>query len=104
LPLPDEIVAVLDNQDATEQVQVNGSLRINWLVHRELFDFDRVEIVQATDEDIERFAVQVGNDTDELRQPRYATMVCTISPDCKLSEGAVRILEQVFGQVIKDTS
>jgi hypothetical protein len=35
----------------------------------DLFDFDRVEIQQATDEEVERFAVQVGNDTDELSDP-----------------------------------
>lgn len=103
LPLPAKVVAVLDSQDAREQVQLGDALRVNWLVRREMFDFDQVEIAQATDEDIERFAVQVGNDTDEMRQPRYATMVCTILPECKLSKDSIRILEQVFGRVIKRT-
>ena len=94
---PDEIVAVLDSRMNTERVQQEGILRVNWLARRALFDFDEVEIVQATDEDVERFAVQVGNDTDEFRQPRYKEMSCTIGPDCRLSENTLRILKSTFG-------
>ena len=61
--------------------------------------FDEVEIVQATDEDVERFAVQVGNDTDPKRKPRYQEMRCVVSPECRLSENSMRILERMFGAV-----
>ncbi len=81
------------------QTPDNGLLRVNWLARRKLFDFDRVEIIQATDEEIERFAVQVGNDTDPVRQPRYAQMQCLIAPQCRLSENTQRVLSRVFGQV-----
>ncbi len=85
---------------AVEQMTDGQTLRVSWFHRRELFDFDRVEIIQASDEEVERFAVQVGNDTDELRQPRYQGMVCIISSDCLLSENTVRILERMFGEVI----
>lgn len=93
------VVALLDNTLAQEQFQHNGVLRVNWLSRRALFDFDEVEIVQATDEDVERFAVQVGNDTDSLRKPRYQQMRCVVSADCGLSENTHRILQRMFGSV-----
>jgi hypothetical protein len=58
-----------------------------------------VEIIQASDEDIERFAVQVGNDTDPLRQPRYRQLHCRIGLTCHLSENSLRVLQSVFGVV-----
>ena len=77
----------------------DGVLYVNWLQHRSLFDFDRVEIIQATDEEIERFVVQVGNDTDLVRQIRYPQMRCQVSPDCHLSENTLRVLRTRFGEV-----
>ena len=43
-----------------------------------LFDFDEIEIKDATDEEVERFIVQVGNDTDAWRLERYSKVVCTV--------------------------
>jgi len=59
-----------------------------------------VNIIQATDEEVERFAVQVGNDIDPFRKPRYKEMPCLIDTDCDLSENTWRILQQMFGQVV----
>ncbi|MCP4397865.1 MAG: hypothetical protein GY801_11285 [bacterium] len=94
---PDEIVAVLDSRMDAEQSQQDRTLRVNWLARRALFDFAEVEIVRASDEDVERFAVQVGNDTDDFRRSRYREMSCTIDPDCDLSENTLRILKSTFG-------
>ncbi len=93
------IVAVLDSQMATTLHRQKRVLRVSWLTCRMLFDFDEVEIRQATDEDVERFAVQVGNDTDPMRQPYYKEMRCLISPGCQLSQNTRRILQKMFGQV-----
>jgi hypothetical protein len=70
------------------------------LRRRQLFDFDEVEIIQASDKEVERFIVQVGNDTDEARQSRYQQMRCVISPDAGLSVNTMRILQYTFSQVI----
>ncbi len=94
------VVAVLDSHMADAPVQQDGVIRVNWSTRRELFDFDAVEIVQAEDEEVERFAVQVGNDTDETRESRYQEMQCVVHPNCQLSENTLRILEHTFGQVI----
>jgi hypothetical protein len=58
--------------------------------------------VQATDEEVERFAVQVGNDTDAIRKPRYKKMRCTVSADCQLSANTMRILKRIFGSIQVD--
>ena len=91
-----EVVAVLDAGMGVGPIHQHGETRVNWLAWRELFDFHSVEIVQATDEDVERFAVQVGNDTDPFRRPRYGQMQCVVKPECKLSENTLRILDSVF--------
>jgi hypothetical protein len=96
---PQDVVAVLDAAWQGAQGRRGGLLCVNWLARRVLFDFDQVEIVRAKDEDVERFAVQVGNDTDPLRKPRYATMRCVVNPACGLSENTLRVLESTFGQV-----
>jgi hypothetical protein len=80
-------------------MEQNETLRVNWFQHGRLFDFDRVEIIQASYEEVERFAVQVGNDTDPFRQPRYRQMEYTIAPECQLAENTRRILASTFGQV-----
>jgi hypothetical protein len=54
-------------------------------------------IIHASDEEVERFAVQVGNDTDPVRQARYPKTVCTLNPDNDLSENTRRILVRTFG-------
>ena len=94
-----QVTAVLNSQMVMERSQQNGILRVNWLTPRKLFDFDEVEIAQTTDEDVERFAVQVGNDTDPKRKPRYQKMRCVVSSECQLSENTMRILERMFGTV-----
>ena len=94
-----QAIIVLNRQAPAKQSQRDEILRIDWLTDRRLFDFDAIEIVDATDEDVERFAVQVGNDTDTVRRPRYEQMRCAVSSTCQLSENTTRILERTFGQV-----
>jgi hypothetical protein len=93
------VMAVLNSDMSVETFKQNGTLHVNWLLRRALFDFDEVHIVQATDEDVERFAVQVGNDTDPARTTGYHHMRCLVSPDCHLSENTRRILARTFGAV-----
>ena len=99
LEWPDEVVTVLDKGMDAAYIEQDGLLRGNWLQFRSLFDCDWVEIIQATDEDVERFAVQVGNDTDLFRKPHYQTMPCLVNPKCRLSDNTLRILEHIFGEV-----
>jgi hypothetical protein len=92
-------VAVLDRQMGQPWLIKADMVQVNWLTYRKLFDFNAVVIVQATDEEVERLAVQVGNDTDPYRRPRYKQIVCTLSPTCRLSENTLRILRRTFGEL-----
>jgi hypothetical protein len=94
-----QVIAVLDQQMLDRTAYDDGILRINWLRHRHLFNFNAVEIVNAIDEDTERFAVQVGNDTDPVRKPGYPTMLCKVWAGCNLSKNTMRILRRTFGAV-----
>ncbi len=93
------VVAVLDKDLHQIYIKNNGLLQVNWLKHRYSFDFDFVEIASTTDEDVERFVVQVGNDTDVFRQSRYKQIDCTIVDKAKLSENSVKILQKTFNRV-----
>ena len=75
--------------------------RIYWTFHQQVCDFTSVQIIHATDEEVERFAVQVGNDTDPYRASRYKKMRCILGPRCHLSENTVRILRRMFGKVTR---
>jgi hypothetical protein len=94
-----QVVAVLDSQMSAARSEQAGRLRVNWLARQGSFHFDAVEIIRATDEEVERFAVQAGNDTDPTRRPRYKEMPCLISPGCELTENTRRILQRTFGRV-----
>jgi hypothetical protein len=74
---------------------------VNWLARSQPFDFDQVEIGQVSDEEVERFAVQVGNDTDPWRRARYQEIGCILLPESNLSENTLRILRSRFGEVSK---
>ncbi|MEM7349018.1 MAG: hypothetical protein AAF485_32720, partial [Chloroflexota bacterium] len=97
--LEGQAVAVLDSQMPEAYIRQAGQLRINWLQQGKLFDFDRVEIIRASDELVERFAMQVGNDTDTFRKPFYPTIPCLIASECELSENSWRVLKHTFGTV-----
>ncbi len=93
------VIAVLDHQMKGKVSTWGQVVRVNWFEHGTLFDFDEVEIVTATDEEVERFAVKVGNDTDSFRQPHYKEMHCRVAENCNLSKNSIRVLQQMFGEV-----
>lgn len=99
LPAGKAVIAILDTQMAQKYISQDDILYGNWLLHRQGFDFDAVYICRASDEEVERFAVQASNDTDPLQQPRYATMHCLVWPDAGLSENSLKILKRTFGRV-----
>jgi len=94
-----ENIATLDAGMEEEFVCIDGVARINWLKRGSLFDFERVEIVQASDYDVERFCVQVGDDMDGFRRAEYQQMSCIVDPKSGLSENTINILRSMFGAV-----
>lgn len=96
---PNGVIAVLDQQMRPKKQTENAQLRVNWLKHRAYFDFDRVEIIQASDEQVERFAMQLGNDPSREHKAARKQIACTIFSTCHLSENSLRILQATFGQI-----
>jgi hypothetical protein len=94
-----EVVAVLDTEMSEELSCADGVARVSYLKRDAPFDFDRVEIVRASDYEVERFCVQVSNDSDPFRKGRYRKMRCLVAPGRRLSENTLRILRSMFGKV-----
>lgn len=93
------IVLVLDNQMQEDVIQHDRFLYVNWLQRQNLFDFDEVRIVHATDEEASLLAVQVSNDTDPYRTERYDDVLCHITKPDMLSNNTHHILKQAFSNV-----
>ena len=95
----DNVTAVLDKNWNEPRLLEGDELRVNWLSYQKIFDFNRAEIIQADDQEVERFGVQIGNDTDSKRTTRYKQMTCWVNSACDLSPNTLRILERTFGTV-----
>ncbi len=63
-------LAILDNLMTEKIIVKESEIWVNWLIHRQPFDFYEVRIRQASDRKVEEFVMQVGNDSDEFRRPR----------------------------------
>ncbi len=74
-------------------------LRVNWLAKQQLFDFDQVEIGVAGDKTVTQFCMEIGNDMDPQRTGRYATMICTLTPEASLNTNTLNILNRTFAKV-----
>jgi hypothetical protein len=75
-------------------------LRVNWLRQKQPFDFDRVEIVDTTDEQVEKFVLQTRYESDLQVQRRLPKMPCVVNAQCHFQrENTMTILRQTFGSV-----
>jgi hypothetical protein len=93
------VVAVLDRGMKGAETETDSTLRVNWLKRNGMFDFDRVEIIDAADYEVEHFCIDVGNDTDAWRAQRYAGMQVNVATACNLSENTMQVLQSQFGSV-----
>ena len=94
-----KVVMVLDQESTEAVVTEKDTLRINWFRQKTSIDFDAVEIINATDEMVERFVIQMRNTTEGAKQAEYKNSVCSISSTCRLSQNTMRILKHYFIQV-----
>jgi len=92
---PEGVVAVLDRRMSVP-VLPGRTLYVNWHARRAVFDFDRVEIRDADDDDVERFCIQIREDTDEVRRRHYRSVRCAVWLNCEFSENTWRILNATF--------
>lgn len=94
-----QLICLLDETMILPYTADQGIWRVNWLSHREQFDFERVELIRAAEVEVEKFAVQVANNTDPQQKAAYRRMICQIGPECHLSPNTLKLLGRLFGRV-----
>jgi hypothetical protein len=94
-----QLVCVLDETMTVPYMAKQGIWRVNWLIHRRLFDFEGVELIQAGEVEVEKFAIQVANNTEPQQKAAYRRMTCQVGPDCPLSPNTLTLLGRLFGKV-----
>ena len=92
----ERIVAVLDHERKAPVVLDAERMFVSWFAFDSLFDFDEVEIVHATDEEVIRLCMLVGNSTDKYRRNELANIPCRVRPECDLIENTWRVLRKTF--------
>ncbi|MBP7936365.1 MAG: hypothetical protein KA354_17130 [Phycisphaerae bacterium] len=90
----EEVVAILHQSWNSASMVKGGRLYVNADKRDGLFDFDRVEIHEADDVQVERFVMAVSNDPDAERRSRRRR--CTINPQISLSQHTAHMLDAVF--------
>jgi len=88
------LVLVLDSNRAYDTSLNDDTLRVNWLVRGELFDFHEIEIAQAGDEEVQRFLGLLRS--DHHLQGRCKALPCRVSKQCRFSENTRRLLMNTF--------
>jgi len=97
-----KVVGVLDHSGSYPQ-QKGAVLRVNWLAKKLPFDFDRVEVVEATDTEVEEFVRQMRYQAELRTQKRLPKMSCVVNAQCRFErENTVTLLRQTFGSMTKD--
>lgn len=91
-----KVVAVLDPQMKVLYERTDTTLRINALSYKKLFDFDEIEIRPCSEDDIERFCILVGNDTDLFRMDRNNRVKISVSGGMVLTQESIRDLGRFF--------
>lgn len=94
-----DVQAILDTSRNVTIETVPDGLQINFLALRTYFDFDNVYIIEASDDDVERFCIHLGNDVDDFRHGSYKTKQCQIASNVRLSNHTRRQLESIFKKV-----
>ena len=95
------LICVLDETMSLPYTVKEGICRVNWLIHHRQFDFEGVELTQASEIEVEKFAIQIANNTEPQQKSTYWRMTCQIGPECPLSPNTMILLRRLFGKVNK---
>ena len=99
-----KIVMVIDRSMTEPYALSSGVLLVNWLVHKETFDFEEVLIRNADDAGIEELAMKVRNDPDTKRRKLYRSVPVYMSPAVHLSQAKLNLLKDTFGRIQSKSS
>ena len=90
---------ILENINPNSIVHKKSLLVVNWMVQRQMVDFDEIHILSATDEEVERFLVSLKNNSSAEQLSYYDQMLCRVSTSCNLSNNTLNILRHTFGRI-----
>ncbi len=98
------VVLTLDAAGGPEPVRVGRELWVNWLAlarsesfeGQRVFECTRVEILNATDQDVAHLLVDVTSDTHPERKATWATMTCRVRASAGLGDNTLNALRGVF--------
>ncbi len=96
LTLVHQVIALLDNEMSQPVVDESDTYCVSWLHHPVAFDFDRVSIVRATDEEVMRLCMTVGNTSDPYHKHGFQSIPCEIAAGCVLNNNSLRVLARTF--------
>jgi hypothetical protein len=101
-----ELVAVLDRTMLHDCSAVGVELRVNWLIQRSIFDFDKVRIIHTSEEEVRRFLRQVARHRDRFSTATRKTIQCVVGSGLELSPETIQMLQEHFGdvQIVDDES
>lgn len=94
------VVAALDRRMSGRFTMRGHNLCVNWFEAERAFDFDSVEITDATDTDIERFIIRLGNDANAPAPARLKRITCTVAQTDSLRPETLNLLKDTFGNVM----
>ena len=91
-----KVVAVLDSEMNEPLTLKQEALRVNWLVHQAPFDFNTLEIGPCSEDEITKFCIDIGNDSDTYRTPRYSSVKVKVKNGVQLSNHSKAQLGRFF--------
>jgi HEAT repeat protein len=77
-----------------------STLYINWVWHKDPFDFDEIQIKTTSQFDIEEFIMKIRNDADnERRKRRFRNIPLIIFPNQTFSNAQLNALKDTFRKI-----
>lgn len=92
------LIVALDEQLPSQTWRDEETIVVNWIKQDGLCDFDEVEIREVSEQDVNRFCLAIGNDTDRHRRKHYKRVTCRIYTD-SLNANTKQLLARAFGKI-----
>lgn len=94
-----EVVAVLDLHMHLPALLEDGVFEVNYIKHNDLFDFDKVEIVNISDAIFDSFCKKLSLNSNQLLLKKCSEIDCVIHENCGLSPNKLEIPANIFRNV-----
>ena len=93
------VVLMLDKSLEKTYIEDGSMVFVNWFRTKEPVDFDEIRILEADDDDIEKLAGNLLNDTDKGRRERIGIYKVYLNPKLELSPDKINLLKNKFNVI-----